>query len=149
MKLKAVGLDETVYNLNTIGKNIVVQADAPMRKALRLLTRDAKINAPVDTGKLRSSIMPGVTSNSGGVVGVTGSNVAYAPFMELGTAAHWPPIAALEGWARRHGTNAYLVARAIARRGTKARRFLQKALQTNIHRINRIFDDYTRKVTRK
>lgn len=45
-----------------------------------------------------------------------------AIFVERGTRPHWPPIAALAGWARRHGRNAFLVARAISRYGTRAYR---------------------------
>jgi hypothetical protein len=55
--------------------------------------------------------------------------------METGSKPHWPPLAALEGWAKRHGTTAYVVARAIARRGNVPRRFLSKALDSSISRI--------------
>jgi hypothetical protein len=66
------------------------------------------------------------------VVGIVGSNVFYAPFQETGSRyAYWPPLSALETWARRHGTTAFVVARAIARRGVKARRFLQEAFEKN------------------
>ena len=74
------------------------------------------------------------------MTGIVGSNVVYAPFMELGTRPHWPPRSALEVWARRHGTTAFLVCRAIARRGTKARRFLQRAVEENERRIHQLFE---------
>lgn len=108
-----------------------------MRDATLYVTRDAKINVPVDTGRLRSSITPEVSIESDTVQGVVGSNVTYAPYVELGTRPHWPPIAALEVWARRHHTSAFLVARAIAQRGTPAREFLQKAFETNKDKIER------------
>lgn len=102
-----------------------------MRQAALYVTRDARKFAPVDTGRLRASINPEIRVMSGDLVGVVGSNVEYAPHVELGTRPHWPPLAALEPWARRHGLNAYLVARAIARRGTKAHYFLLKAYMQN------------------
>lgn len=99
-----------------------------MRNVTMAVSREAKINAPVDTGRLRASILPDViTPDEHRVVGVVGSNVEYAPFMEFGTRPHWPPIAALQVWAERHGTSAFLVARAIAQRGLAPRRFLQNA----------------------
>ena len=89
-----------------------------MRDSTLFVTRDAKINAPVDSGRLRASITPEVRTAGETVEGVVGSNVTYAPYVELGTRPHWPPLAALEVWARRHHTSAFLVARAIAERGT-------------------------------
>ena len=62
---------------------------APMLNAMRdatlIVTRGGKINAPVDTGRLRSSITPEVRSAGEDMIGVVGSNVVYAPYQELGT----------------------------------------------------------------
>jgi phage gpG-like protein len=58
-----------------------------MRMCVLAVTRDAKIFAPVDTGRLRASITPSVTSSADAVQGVVGSNVEYAPYQERGT---WP-----------------------------------------------------------
>ncbi len=109
-----------------------------MHQATLLVERDARKNAPVDSGRLRASIasevrVEGIGAKS--VIGVVGSNVAHAPYQELGTRPHWPPIGAVETWARRHGMSAFLVARAISRRGTKAQRFLGRAFDTNKPRI--------------
>ena len=56
-----------------------------MRKATLLVSKDAKILAPVDTGLLRSSITPEVRQDGWTVLGVVGSNVFYAPYQETGT----------------------------------------------------------------
>lgn len=109
-----------------------------MRQATMLVARAARILAPVDTGRLRASITPEVEMWGNEVIGVVGSNVAYAPFMELGTRPHWPPISALEVWARRHGVSAYLVARAIARRGLAPRKYLERALRQSAARVYRL-----------
>ena len=107
-----------------------------MRNATLLVMRDAKRFAPVDTGRLRASITPEVrVSGPTTLQGIVGSNVTYAPFVELGTKPHWPPVGALATWARRHGTVAFLVARAISRRGTKAVKYLERAFDQNIGRI--------------
>jgi hypothetical protein len=89
----------------------------------------------VDTGVLRASITPEVRQQGNKTLGVVGSNLVYAPFVELDTRPHWPPLAALELWAQRHGTTAYIVARAISRTGTKGKKYLQKALLDNEQEI--------------
>jgi phage gpG-like protein len=83
---------------------------------------------------------------SNGVRGIVGSAVEYAPFVEFGTRPHWPPIAALETWARRHGTSAFVVARAIAQRGTEARNYLRDALKENASKVAR---DISREIRRE
>ena len=111
-----------------------------MRDATLWITRDAKTLAPVDTGRLRASITPDVQLEADAVLGVVGSNVLYAPYMELGTRPHWPPRGALAVWAERHGIPEFLVMRAIAMRGTKAYKFLQGAFEQNKDRIERILE---------
>jgi len=104
-----------------------------MRDCTLVVQRKAKINAPVDVGRLRASITPEVTIAPLGntIQGVVGSNVEYAPAMEFGAPPHWPPLSDLEPWARRHGMSAFVVARAIARRGIKGRKYLQNALESS------------------
>jgi len=118
-----------------------------MRNATMMITRSAKIYAPVDTGRLRASITQSVESTEDVVKGVVGSNVKYAPYVETGTRPHWPPVSALETWARSHGTSAFLVARAIAQRGTKAHKYLQRAYEDNLGRIMSMFDRAIKKIT--
>lgn len=120
----------------------------PMRNATLLVQRDARINAPVDTGRLRASITPDVRM-SNVVEGVVGSNVKYAPYMELGTKPFYPPPSALAVWARRHGTNAFAVAYAISKRGLAARRFLQDAFEKNQSRIVKLLGDGVSVIIRK
>lgn len=132
------GLKETQRNLEQAVRDL---RGTPMLNAMRdatlYVTRDAKVNAPVDTGRLRASITPEVRTQGETIEGVVGSNVTYAPYVELGTRPHWPPIAALEVWARRHHTSAFLVARAIAQRGTPAKQYLQKAFDANKDKIEK------------
>lgn len=112
-----------------------------MRKATLLVERDAKRNAPSDTGGLRRSITSEVRVEGVGgtkVQGVVGSNARYAAAVELGSKPHFPPPGALEAWARRRGLNAFVVARAISRRGTRPRRYLQNAFETNKPAIVRL-----------
>ena len=54
------------------------------RKAITTV-RHAKRNAPVDTGRLRSSITHEVGGDPEGIVARVGTNVEYAPHLEYGT----------------------------------------------------------------
>lgn len=128
-----------------------------MRTATLLVQRDARIFAPVDTGRLRASIVPEVRVQGKDVMGVVGSNVFYAPYMEFGTGAfgkggsHFPPPSALDVWARRHGLpNGFVVARAIWRRGgLKGRKYLQRAFEQNKGRIQQLIGSAVAKIIRK
>lgn len=122
-----------------------------MQQATLLVARTAKQLAPVDSGRLRASITPEIRSDpvGGTVMGVVGSNVEQAAPMELGTKPHWPPRAALETWAKRHGVNVFVVMRAIAKKGTKPRRYLQGAFEQNKSEIIRIISDGVRGIVSK
>lgn len=131
------GLIETQRNLEQAAADLHGE---PMLKAMReatlLVERDAKRLAPVDRGGLRQSIssevrVESVNGHADSVTGVVGSNKTYAAAVELGSKPHFPPISAIEAWAERRGLNAFLVARAISRRGTLPRRFLQGAFEKN------------------
>lgn len=52
--------------------------------------RAAKRLCPVLTGRLRSSITHEVQQGSTGLVGLVGSDVTYAPYVELGTSRMRP-----------------------------------------------------------
>lgn len=81
-----------------------------------------------DTGTLQRSIHSDFsTSVHGDFVGQVTPGVDYAVPVERGSRPHWPPLDALVGWARRHGTTPYLVARGIALHGTKGIRMFEQA----------------------
>jgi hypothetical protein len=89
--------------------------------------------AGVDTGSFRNSIVGKVTSATGSVTGQWGSNRSYAPEQEYGrrAGAPMPPQGSLLGWMGRHGLDAsleFVIRRAIARNGIKARHVFSLAL---------------------
>jgi HK97 gp10 family phage protein len=51
---------------------------------------NAKKLCPVDTGRLRASITHEVGKDGKGLYGKVGTNVDYAPYVELGTSSHAP-----------------------------------------------------------
>lgn len=152
------GLKETQQKMDQVARDLHgTPMLEGMRDATMLVSRDARIFAPVDTGRLRASITPEVRTEGNNVVGVVGSNVAYAPYMELGTGvyvgrpAYFPPPAALEVWARRHGGASGLqVAFAIFRAGgLKGRKFLERGFQTNEPRIIQLIGNVVTRIVKK
>jgi hypothetical protein len=114
-----------------------------------LVERRAKTLVPVDTGHLRRSITNQVTASPMLVTTTIGTNVPYARAVEFGRGAGKtpPPSAPIAAWLGRHGGDpgaAFVVARAIGRRGIKGRPFLTRALrelrgqiQTEFRRVPR------------
>lgn len=83
VRLEIKNLRETQKKMEQMVKDLrgtpFLQA---VRKATLIVERGAKINAPVDTGRLRASITPQVTQRDKVVRGIVGSNVKYAPYQE-------------------------------------------------------------------
>lgn len=117
---------------------------AGLRRALRrsalLIWEEASRRAPVDTGSLRADLR--IRENSRRLEAAVGSSKRYAIFVHGGTRPHWPPLSAIEPWARRHGVDPFLVARAIALKGTRAQPFLRQAVESSKEKIRtKIFPD--------
>ena len=109
----------------------------------------AKELAPVDTGRLRASLTYEVDEGEPPQQVAIGTNVEYAPYMEFGTGMvsdgpdgargrHWPPAAALDVWAARHGfSSGAHVARIIGMRGgLEPKRYLRNAFEQAREAIN-------------
>jgi Bacteriophage HK97-gp10, putative tail-component len=95
-----------------------------------------------DTGELYDSIEYSV-SRLGHRVEVY-STSKHAPFIEFGTAPHFPPVAAIRAWCVRKGipeSAAFPIARAISERGTPERPWLYPAFKVGMRRhVDRIRD---------
>lgn len=86
------GVTEWAADINVLATKWYPMAmQAGVLEASLFFEREAKLNAPHDTGRLRSSIGHGPEGiwNEGGKVGdgywvEIGSNVEYAPYMEFG-----------------------------------------------------------------
>ncbi|MFE8644129.1 hypothetical protein ACFX58_03480 [Sphingomonas sp. NCPPB 2930] len=122
---------------------------AAMTQATLLVEREAKERTPRGaTGLTAASITSDAFSTPVGVLGVVGSSQASALFVELGTKSHRPPAAALIPWvravlgvdAKRAPSVAYLVARKIARRGTKPQQPLGAAVAATEGQVLQMFE---------
>jgi hypothetical protein len=122
-----------------------------MTEASLLVEREAKDRTPKATGMTAASIASDAFSTPVGVIGTVGSSQPSLTFVELGTKPH--PVSAegreaLAAWAvKRLGVSkkeaprvAFLVARKIARKGTKAQRPLGEAIAATEGQVLRLFE---------
>lgn len=113
------------------------------KKRMKAFLRTAAANAyaygsvPKDTGELLASGMRVIDRSwsRGTSFGVYfGFSAPYAAYINYGYPARtaFPPPYALEGWAIRHGMeakDAFLIARAIYRRGLRGRHFFEPGVE--------------------
>lgn len=128
-QIEVIGLDGLKKKFKSIDTNAANLIKGQVLKSGLKIESAAKDKAPVDTGRMRAAIDTKISN--GGFTYEVYPTVTYAAAIEFGTRAHFPPPAALAGWARRHGMSGkeYLIARAISRKGTKARPFLFPAYE--------------------
>lgn len=82
----------------------------------------------MDTGNLANSILAEFSPTE--IEAEIGPTAVYGPYQEFGTKPHFPPLEALEAWARHHGfESAWPICKAIARRGLPARPYLGPAYE--------------------
>lgn len=77
VKIKADNKDEAIRILNQ-------RVETALEAAGIFIEVQAKKNSPVDTGNLRNSITHETEGNTTNI----GSNVEYAPYVEMGTSRH-------------------------------------------------------------
>lgn len=88
-----------------------------------------------DTGELFNSVK--VSQSPKGLSVVVYSDSKHSPFIEFGTAPHFPPLDKIRAWCARKGipvTAAFPIARAISERGTPERPWLYPAYRVGIRR---------------
>lgn len=84
MSMKLLGAAALRRSLR--GLNDIAEYEPTLTDIVLQIERDAKKNAPVDTGNLRASIESEVRlEGSDTLAGFVGTNTDYAPFVELGT----------------------------------------------------------------
>jgi len=117
-----------------------------MRESAVMVQSYAKLYAPVFRGLLRVSIAQNVAEEGNRIIGEVGSGLIYASVVEEGRnpwpGAMPPPSGDLRTWARRKLGDerlAFVIARAIKKRGFRAQPYLKPALLAATPRIQTIF----------
>jgi len=103
----------------------------------RVIVPAAAAASPVFTGALRGSWRGSALSTGIAFGGTAGSSLQYAPPIESGrrAGAPQPPPGALDAWVSSHlgrGVSAFVVGRAIARRGIPPKRPLGHAVDATL-----------------
>lgn len=101
----------------------------------------------VDTGQLRASIK--VETYSSGFAARVGTDLTYGKWVEFGSGPHFPPLAPIREWVRRHGLPpeaAYPIALAISRRGTPAKAWLFPAFEAERPKFDDLIRDAWRQI---
>lgn len=146
VSIRIEGLDEVQERLQ-YESLIAPSVERLLKRAALTIEGAAKGLAPVDTGRLRASITSVVEPDRA----VVAPAVFYGAYVEFGTRPHWPPLAALQPWASRHGfpmgsPGAFLVARAIARHGTKPHPYMRPAAENSVDDIKGFAEDAAQEI---
>lgn len=142
-----IDVSKALAALDKINPAAVAQKrDAALDESMEYLKREIQAGMPVDQGLGRGSIF---TAHRGEGVGVVGSPLIHVLVMEEGRrpGATPPPVGPIQGWLSRHGMDAKLafaVARAIGRRGMKARHMFRNAGEHGKPTIMAIFGRHFR-----
>lgn len=123
-----------------------------MEAVLFTVEAAAKPLIPRDTAYLSRSLQTRVTE----LEGTLGTNAPHALYVHgrppnppARSRPHWPPIAAVTPWARRHGMDPFVVARAISRKGTKLIPFLTMAVKQSAPAIGALVRKMANDIERK
>jgi hypothetical protein len=126
--LTVEGLNELIERFHSADGNIRRVSKSFLREMSIYGVKQAQIQIlnknAVDTNELIQSLHYDFSSDGmESVIQPSDAAQKYAVPLDQGSKPHFPPIEALQGWADRHGVPVWAVARKIAKKGTKARRF--------------------------
>lgn len=98
MSIKVQGINQAIKALSKYENHVVRDTVNAMNTAMLMTQTGAKLLAPVDTGRLRSSIVT-TKARPSNLVASTVVNVNYAPFVEFGTRSNVEVPQGLEEYA--------------------------------------------------
>jgi len=139
MSIKIKGLEQLRKSIRKFPEISAKYLQKAIKYSLMEIERETIPKTPVSEGRLRSSFRTALQP----LRGVFGPTAKYGIFVHEGTRPHWPSFGEgtpLNRWARLHGIEPFLVARAISRRGTKAKPFLKEGIKDALPKINFRFE---------
>ncbi len=116
------------------------EINTAIKKSTFELQREAMIQTPLSSGKLRSHIITKTKDMYGAVI----ADTDYAYGLEHGTKPHYVPTRYIKAWAKRKGITSYgfikAVQNTIKKKGTKANPFMERARKRTQAQINQNFE---------
>ena len=137
MKISIDHNTDEVVRAFTKAPGVMMKAiDRKLERGALEVAREARINAPKARSLLTNSIRSSRVRLGEYLVS---PGVAYAAPVEEGTrGGGWPSKQVLAVWMSAHGIDEslnYVIARAIARKGTRAQPFMEPALESKTSRV--------------
>lgn len=124
-----------------------------MDTSLKTLKLEAEARTPVGANwELRNSIGSEVKGIGADMEGRVQAKAPYGIFVELGTRPHFPPPSALESWCAvilGDPKLAFVIARAISRRGTRARNMFKETFESNVDWVKKQFTQALANIVRE
>lgn len=147
IKVTVRGFKELRRNMGEAGKAVYPLAKSALNKSAIQIKGRAKNNAPVAFGDLQRSFKHDVK----GLTATVWSGKEYALYVEKGTRPHFPPVAPLARWAGlKLGDSSlgFVIARSIAKKGTKAQPFFEPAVEDSVGDIEKNFEVFADQLVR-
>lgn len=148
---------QVISALTGFESDLTRRLDTGMRKAVNMAETAVSGFTPVNTGSLRGSITTNVVGTPVSVMGEVVTDIVYGwPVEEGRRPGQMPPVSAIELWVRRKlGISglearrvAFVVARAIGKRGTRGAFMFKKGFEqvrpAILSLFERIVDEATR-----
>lgn len=126
--VKVEGMDNVLDMLDSVTS--VANVQEALKECCALVEREAKINAPKDTGALRRSITSRVEGNKG----IVFTPLEYAPYIEFGTGLFAESGGRTDTpWSYQNDKGEW-----VSTNGIKPQPFLRPALENNRGKIKKI-----------
>jgi hypothetical protein len=150
IEIRIEGLERLQAGIAAGPTTLATEVRTAMTAGSLLIEGTARGLAPKDTGRLAGSITHKISGGGANLQSKIGPSVAYGLFAEKGRKAGTPPpVSAVRGWAVRHGINPYVLARAIGRKGTKGKPYMEPSFRQNVGAVIRLFDKVGAVVVRR
>lgn len=127
--------------------------------AALLLERAIKLHTPEGAGPvhIRDTIFHKIEAYGASVRGIIGVPAIYGEPLEMGTRPHFPPVAPIEHWVERKiglsgkeaKSVAFLIARAISKRGTKGAKMFHKGMEEQEAAVMAILESIPAEIIRR
>lgn len=141
--VEAPDLVDLMRDFSNAPARIQKEITTALRKSAVTVQREAIQEAPVNDGLLRANIKVDFPTENSAVVY---SGAKYSIYVHEGTRPHFAPFKPIERWARKKGLPAGAVWRAIAKKGTKANKYMDRATKNSERHVQSIFSDANREV---
>lgn len=155
VSVKVTGLDELLKKLDA-ADTVGIPVRKAMEKSLISIQADARVGAKPhggDTGELARSIEYRLEPAAIPLDGTVFTRLDRAVPVEYGRRpGRMPPVSAIANFLRRHGGDvsmAFIVARGIARRGTRGVFYMKKAADAAPKNIQRFFRDAASEIEKR